>query len=97
MCISKFFALFRKAKAQPEQPQPKADPKHPYPIAPGKYIPRAEWVRVDNIAQAAGVKPVDVRNAANDMGIMVREFAVVYGQFIRAKEAIIIHTKLSGK
>lgn len=81
MCISKFFALFRKANAQPEQPQQQAKTKRKtqYPIAPGKYIPRSEWVRVDNIAKAAGVKIVDVRNAANDMGIIVREFAVERG------------------
>lgn len=96
MCISKFFALFRKAKAQPEQPQPKADPKH-HPIAPGKYFPHAEWVRVDNITKAAGVTPADVRNAANDMGMMVREFTMKRGHYLSTKEAVIIHTKLAGK
>lgn len=94
MFLCKIFALFRKAdKAQPKQAEPHKSKHHPVP--PGQYWPRSKWVRIDNIATAAGVKMSDVREAALRMNIMVRKFTGEKGEFVNTVEAMAIHDRLS--
>lgn len=77
MCISKFFALFRKAKKQNN---------------PTSYNPKCAYVRVDNIAQAAGVSMVQVNDAMCYLSI--KPFKLLTGQrgkFVTNKDARIIY------
>lgn len=81
------------AEQQPETPVAPVKAKRDYKSKPGHYKPRREYVRVDNIARAAGVKAVDVLNIVteNDGKIVRYKHGRLY---LTAADAVYIHGKI---
>lgn len=90
MCFSKFFALFRKAK-----PQPQEEPKRVRTRIVGQYNPKCDYVRVDNVTVATGVSTKTVHDYMAANGIVACRLDGKRGQYITKQAAMQLHNDLA--
>lgn len=89
MCFKKILAFFQ-AKPQPQPEQ--APTKRNRVRAIGKYKPKADYVRLTNVAQAAGVSTQVVAEAAKETGANVFHFIGESHAMVTKADAVELHT-----
>lgn len=89
-------AVVPAVEKQPETPvapvAPVAPAKRDYRSKPGHYKPHGDFVRVDNVAMAAGTTVIDVCKTANYMGRRIlRRNGRLY---LSADDAVYVHREI---
>lgn len=91
MCIKSIIAFFRGKKNAQEQEQAPRNRVRGI----GQYKPKADYVRISNIACSAGVSTSYVREVAKELGVHIYKFTGNTNSYVIKADAVDLHTYIS--